>query len=697
MNTFNNFFVKSIVVSLASAMILTSCQKNEVAEVTTPKVEVNLPTTSHAHLTFANTSNVSFNVRALDHNNKSIPLDNIKVYVGELKPENLILHGGIDENGVFSATKMMPSAAVSLIGKVIIDPNFVGLSAMEVDINKSALAVDYTFRFEQGTISNGRGEGAEADCNYSTVNSAVYTGKNYSVPNSDANGKPFACDLFSQRSLNTDFMAEVNTTLQYNQDNVDKTALANDSKKFPALTMTENGEVWITFVGEVAGHKNALGYYIYDESEHATLTVNDIKQRAIAFPNTSLPHSGGNLPNGFTYKIPGVIAKGKKIGFFIIANGNSGNSVSDNGKKIYYSDSRFNHEANENLKQHVIMLANRATDGKPQGILLSFEDLPRDQNMGTLNKDFNDVIFYITANPAECIVPPTMADVKTEKANCQECNEPKIYQDVTCGVLLFEDLWPKKGDFDMNDLVVQYKFMKFKNRNNKIMKLQADFDTKALGAEYKNGFGFEMVGFNGGSIQKVTGSKLTTGTIAVDGKGLESGQNNPTVIVFDNAFSLVKGAVPVGGMINTKAADKSPKPRVEFDLASVTIEFNTLPTDRELGAVPFNPFLISNGRREREVHLAGYNPTSKAKAVWDANATMFNGTDVTAADPFRTTDGKMPFALHLPIAVGANFKYPTERTSIENAYPDFRNWANDNTNPAYVLWYNNAVSSLVFE
>ncbi len=695
MNTFNKFFIKTIAISLASALILTSCsKKEEVAQIenVVNETSVSIP----SHLTFANTSNVSFNIRALDRDNKSIPLDNIKVYVGELKPENLILHGGIDDRGVFNATKMMPSAAISLIGKVIIDPNFVGLAAMEVDINKSALAVDYTFRFEQG-LSNGRAEGAEADCNYATVNSSVYSGQSYSVPNADSNGKPVACDLFSQRPLNTGFMADVTSILKYNKDNVDNTALANASTAFPALTMTQNGEVWITFIGEVAGYKNALGYYIYDESEHATLTVDKIKDRAVAFPNTSLPNSGGNLPNGFTYKIPGVIGKGKRIGFFIIANGNSGSSVNDSGKRIYYSDARFNHEANANLKQHVLMLADRATDGKPQGILLSFEDLPRDQNMGTLNKDFNDVVFYVTANPAECIVPPTMADVKTEMKKCQECNEPKIYQDVTCGVLMFEDLWPKKGDFDMNDLVVQYKFMKFKNRNNKIMKLQADFDTKALGAEYKNGFGFEMTGFSAGAIQKVNGSKLTTGTISVDGKGLEVGQNHPTVVVFDNAFSLVKGAVPAGGMINTKSSDKFPKPRVEFNTATVEIEFSTLPTDRELGAVPFNPFLIADGDRAYEVHLAGYAPTSKVKTMWNANPAMFNGADITVADPFRTTDGKMPFALHLPIAIGANFKYPTERTSIENAYPDFRNWANDNTNPAYLLWYNNAVSSLVFE
>lgn len=690
----NNFLSKTSVMLLAGALLLGSCsRKDEVREVVGADNQTAIPS---ANLSFTSTANISFNIRALDSQNKPVPLDNIRVYMEEIKPENLLLHGGIDDNGVFTATKMIPSAAVSLIGKVIIDPNFVGLSAMEVDINKVANSVDYTFRFADG-LSGGRVESSEADCNYSTVNSTVYVGQSYSVPASASNGRPNSCDLFFQRTLNTGFMADVNNILRYNIDNVDNVHLANASSSYPSLNMTQNGEVWITFMGEVAGHKNSLGYYIYDASEHATLTVAKIRERAIAFPNTSLPNSGGNLPNGFTYRIPGVIAAGKRIGFFIIANGNNGSSVSDNGKRIYYSDARFNHETNPALKQHVIMLADRATDGKAQGVLLSFEDLPRDQNMGTLNKDFNDVVFYVTANPAECIVPDGMPDIRTEIKNCNECNTPKVYQDVTCGVLMFEDLWPMKGDFDMNDLVVQYKFLKFKNRNNKIVKLQAEFDTKAIGASYKDGFGFEMTGFNTSAIQKVTGSNLTTGSIITDSRGLEAGQSHPTVIVFDNAFDLVQGTVPTEGMINTKAADKSPKPRTKINLATVSIEFSTPPSDRELGMVPFNPFIISNGERDREVHLAGYAPTTKARNTWLIKTDYFKNKDVSMADPFRTLNGKMPFALHLPIAIGATFRYPVEKTSIEEAYPDFAAWSADNTNPTYILWYNNPVLSKIFE
>jgi LruC domain-containing protein len=687
MTTLNRTLRNSIFGLLASTLVLTSCQKEQIAET------LGQDNTTYVNASFSTTSNVSFNIKALDQENKAIALSDIKVYINEIKPENQILHGGIDNRGVFQALKMLPTATVELVGKVIIDPNFIGLYAVEVPINKATLSVDYTFTFDKGSISNGRVEETEGACNYTTLNSSIYTGQTYSVPQADANGKPLACDLFSQRPLNADFMGTASTLLQLSKDNADNKALAASSTQFPALSVTQNAEVWVTFLGEVAGYRNSLGYYIYDESEHASLTVNKIKDRAIIFNNTSLPNSGGNLPAGFTYKIPGIIPSGKRIGFFIIANAWN-NGVSDNGKAVYYSDRRFNPESTDAKRQHTILLADRAADGKPKGVLLAFEDLPRETENG-LNKDFNDVIFYITANPAECIVPNTMTDVKTEIDNCKECNEPKIYQDLTCGVLLFEDLWPKKGDFDMNDMVVNYKFLKFKDRNNKITKLQADFDLKAIGATYKNGFGFEMINFPASKINKVTGSLLTRGYISVDGKGLETDQANPTIIAFDNAFDLVKGSAT--GFINTLAADKSPKPRVEFNTSTINIEFVTgaLPNDYELGAVPFNPFIIADGVRSREVHLSDGKATAKAKAGWNAN--YFNGADVTSVEPYKTNDGSMPFGLHLPIAVGATFRHPIERTSIEKAYPDFKNWSMNPNNPAYILWYNNAVSNLVFE
>ena len=44
------------------------------------------------------------------------------------------------------------------------------------------------------------------------------------------------------------------------------------------------------------------------------------------------------------------------------------------------------------------------------------------------------------------------------------------------------------------------------------------------------------------------------------------------------------------------------------------------------------------------------------------------------------------------ICVPATWAWPTERTKIQDAYPDFANWSANSNN---IEWYNNAVSGKV--
>jgi Ca2+-binding RTX toxin-like protein len=73
----------------------------------------------------------------------------------------------------------------------------------------------------------------------------------------------------------------------------------------------------ITFEGEIADFRNALGVYTIDPVTGAISNVQ------IAFPNTSLPGSGGDLPAGSTY---GYSAPpGTQVGVFLVSDGASQN------------------------------------------------------------------------------------------------------------------------------------------------------------------------------------------------------------------------------------------------------------------------------------------------------------------------------------------------------------------------------------
>ena len=86
-----------------------------------------------------------------------------------------------------------------------------------------------------------------------------------------------------------------------------------------------------------------------------------------------------------------------------------------------------------------------------------------------------------------------------------------------------------------------------------------------------------------------------------------------------------------------------------------------------LGAAPFNPFIIANKDREREIHLAGYNTTNLGQN-----------------NPYITNDG-LPWGLSI---INDNFKVPKEGIAILDAYNHFENWAISG-GTEYIDWHSN--------
>ncbi|MEA1972043.1 MAG: hypothetical protein U9N34_01955, partial [Candidatus Cloacimonadota bacterium] len=91
------------------------------------------------------------------------------------------------------------------------------------------------------------------------------------------------------------------------------------------LIIGEESEVFLTFLYEGAGWKNSLGYYYYDLN-NPPQTLDEIDTKIVAFPNTSLPGSGGNLEQGSTIQLEMMdgttnFPANTAIGFFLIARG----------------------------------------------------------------------------------------------------------------------------------------------------------------------------------------------------------------------------------------------------------------------------------------------------------------------------------------------------------------------------------------
>ena len=253
----------------------------------------------------------------------------------------------------------------------------------------------------------------------------------------------------------------------------------------------------------------------------------------------------------------------------------------------------------------------------------------------------------------------------------------------TGGSLAFEDLWPAKGDYDFNDLVIDYNFSITKNVQEEIENITATFVTKAFGASYLNGFGFTFLNISPDAIISVNGYDIGAGSIFnLAANGLESGQSDATIIVFDNAYRIMQHP-GMGIGVNTEHF----APFVTPDTIVMQIAFmeNGVPaaggpvTYSELDIGNFNPFIVVNQDRGKEVHLPDYPPTD---LVDEGYFGTINDDSNPAQGRYYKTVNNLPWAIHIP----ESFDHPIEKQDIIGAYLKFAEWA-ESDGVLYTDWY----------
>ncbi|MBU1370394.1 MAG: LruC domain-containing protein [Bacteroidetes bacterium] len=274
---------------------------------------------------------------------------------------------------------------------------------------------------------------------------------------------------------------------------------------------------------------------------------------------------------------------------------------------------------------------------------------------------------YESSLPGQVNVPFTSAPIIIENN----------YPATGYGTLAYEDLWPGKGDYDFNDMVIDYRFVITANGNNMIESVAATFILKAFGASYENGFGFQLSEAIDAADLTVTGYELTEDIITLDGNGTEAGQSKPTIIVFDNAYNQM--AYPGTGIgVNTTPEATYVTPdtmNILINFASNQYDFN------DLDIANFNPFIIVNLNREVEVHLPDYLPTDLADqslfGQWEDAS-----NPATAA--YYKTANNLPWAIN----IYESFDYPIEKQEIIWAHLKFAEWATSG-GVLFPNWYQN--------
>jgi len=148
------------------------------------------------------------------------------------------------------------------------------------------------------------------------------------------------------------------------------------------IILTQESEVYVTFISEGASYLNTLGWYSYSLGNVPSSTKDFTWE--ILFPNISGKNEGGQLTQGDmlqlgTTKFPA----GTVIGFFLIVQGWQDGNINYNNP-VYFTNANFN----QNKEQHSILFKDKGN------IILGFEDLIYDNS----DKDFNDVLVSISDN-----------------------------------------------------------------------------------------------------------------------------------------------------------------------------------------------------------------------------------------------------------------------------------------------------------
>ncbi len=240
------------------------------------------------------------------------------------------------------------------------------------------------------------------------------------------------------------------------------------------------------------------------------------------------------------------------------------------------------------------------------------------------------------------------------------------------GTLMFEDLWPGKGDYDFNDLVLDYRYTVISNGDGNVVEARYTFVTRAIGGGLQNGFAFQLDGIPANRIHSVSGAKTNGISYATIGSnGAESNQTNANILVLKNASELLARS---SGFAYMNVEAEAPKVEADTTVVIVKLLHEGVSSTEEFTSIAdfsptiFNPYLIVGQERGKEIHLANRVPSALA------NVTYFGREDDNSAPlqgRYYKTRNELPWALNIVQSV----PHVIEKVDFTEAYLKFVDWA----------------------
>ena len=433
------------------------------------------------------------------------------------------------------------------------------------------------------------------------------------------------------------------------------------------VMLKEDSEITITALGSFTCWNTTLGYYYYGANEPTDrMHLNPI----MLFPNTQdgmrygttgdyqgnigsergdviqlmyYPHIANADPNVKYTDATTTFPKGTKIGFIIRTNGwgmmgkeyatkktKSSTSAYNNAMNIWVSSTEGMSYAKGSFKypnttgEARTALFSYTTDANKKYCILAFEDACDD-------RDYNDLIFAL--NPANVFLG---------------LNETEKDKTTTSCIYAFEDMWPSRGDYDMNDVIVDCK------HQMEFTKGKVKTETFTL-TTYQN------------VVEKVSGLAMRLNTkVKPSSIVMKKGpkDSNPTTFNFtkDSKEDIYYLTSDVKSEINSSYI---------FE-----ITYSTAQTVDKCATI--EPFLygIRDGKNW-EVHLPHMKPTNNMDMSFFGTENDYSNL---SKGEYYVRPGYYPFAFHLEGASAEDFfdtilVTANESRPIDEFYPTFIQWS----------------------
>ena len=436
------------------------------------------------------------------------------------------------------------------------------------------------------------------------------------------------------------------------------------------MLITKEGEIAINFLGGSTCWNSSLGYYVYRDGQKPTSL--DQANVVLVFPNTQdgfktktyngestkgvftgscvklkyYPNIASGSQKGATYKFPA----GYRIGFVLATNAwsNRIKNCGSNYRVRSATSSGLSVDRNGKIFDvpRTAVYKYKDKDTNKDYVMVSFEDNTDDNN-------FSDVVFTLTTRATIDKIP----DV-----------DPKVEVNELKGIYAFEDLWPAKGDYDMNDVMTKSTYTKLVDSKNKIYEESYTFKTYGNYATLTNGLAVRLDGVS-------TTDKLEFYVKAVG----------------DEDFSALKTTYDATDRVVVLTNDVNTNKGAEYKVKVIHAENS--PVEKEtIDAEPFIFRAEESGDAVAwwEVHLTGYKPTSKM------NFGYFNtGDDCSQPDKdiFYVRSGEYPFAFFLAGATETDLSKMldpnNESVAINKLYSGYSGWVTGN-GTTNTDWYKSA-------